>query len=831
MNYYQFLRERRFGSVAVVSDAAEGTAGKVDMEAHDRRHHPHGFDPEHDTCKFREELAKMDKADMLSPDEGNGGAKWDAKDRADAEEAAKVLKRVLGGVEVEFADKAYEGGGDTRKSISGIFTGTSADYANESRQGGVGDGPSLQKIGSGEGAQVYGWGLYGSTVRGVAEGYAKAGGTEWTWLDRKNGKDLETKTEKWAADEIRDNGSVKNAIRSLEKELAKGNAPEGTRDVLEELKAHGDEYDVRKVKSENIYEQTFFTDRAPGDESHLLKWYEPVGQENMNRVIEQGKKEDCWFSIKSFAPFKTGEQLYKGVSEALGSPKAASEFLARAGIDGVKYPVDSYGGKGIKDGDKVGWNYVSFRDDNIRVDHKWVDGEQRYFKNSQGEVVGEYDRATGKITLYPGAKVKDVVHEYAHGLWQFAEQEAKAGRGALLGKMREIAFSAPQGVKDAVRANYGSEGADVMLEECFAHELARRSDTAFAKAIETAEGRPWYRRAWKTIKDVWKGFADKAGFNNADTKGIEDMSPADAAEQILSQLAKGKHFGDVRHDGGGEGRRKAIIGQQGAAALGIGRHDEAEKMERDGASREEIWRKTGWWKGKDGKWRVEVPPMKMRSAGEIDAALRLGNNRTPLEELVRAPELFKAYPSLRDMTVVFDPEYDRSSGGWYDVDAKEIHITHAGLKTMGKKTKRDWDEHTRNQKIVESDDYLRRRLSNMDALGLEHGTFEEEREKAKEWLAGESARLEKDNEGMVRHMAEGPVIIEKLRHEIQHAIQDSEVFATGGMVNDRNYERIAGEVEARNSARRENMTPEERAETPPWETEDVSEEKQIVIYN
>ena len=31
-----------------------------------------------------------------------------------------------------------------------------------------------------------------------------------------------------------------------------------------------------------------------------------------------------------------------------------------------------------KDGDKVGWNYVSFRDDNIRVDHKWTDGQIRF---------------------------------------------------------------------------------------------------------------------------------------------------------------------------------------------------------------------------------------------------------------------------------------------------------------------------------------------------------------------------------------------------------------------------------------------------------------------
>lgn len=75
----------------------------------------------------------------------------------------------------------------------------------------------------------------------------------------------------------------------------------------------------------------------------------------------------------------TGQTFYEYIAEHNGKdgPRIASEFLARAGIDGIKYPVDSYGGK-VKNGDEVGWNYVSFRDDNIRVDHKWVDGEQRY---------------------------------------------------------------------------------------------------------------------------------------------------------------------------------------------------------------------------------------------------------------------------------------------------------------------------------------------------------------------------------------------------------------------------------------------------------------------
>ena len=128
--------------------------------------------------------------------------------------------------------------------------------------------------------------------------------------------------------------------------------------------------------TQSIYEQTFFTDRAPGDESHLLSWFEPVSDENMSRIANAIKDAGGMFEtyklqsgattyifsdkesfgrkgsfVKDVGEMPNGVDVYKALSVALGSPKAASEFLARAGIDGIKYPVDSYG-KTVKDGDK-----------------------------------------------------------------------------------------------------------------------------------------------------------------------------------------------------------------------------------------------------------------------------------------------------------------------------------------------------------------------------------------------------------------------------------------------------------------------------------------------
>lgn len=294
--------------------------------------------------------------------------------------------------------------------IGRLYTGSAADYEK----------PSLHHVGTGEGSQVYGWGLYASDRRGVAESYAKIANE-----NNRGAKALVRDALKLSKGDV--DGALRILIKNKEKsftELGK----EVCQDAIDLLKAGS--YDNNPY----IYEQTFFTNRAPGDESHLLKWYEPVSEEQTEWILDALKdmgsnesllgfvngerKKDLdldgltWRDVEGedAAPdyypddvlrdyleqyldlAATGGEVYGQLSEALGSPQAASEFLARADIDGIKYPVDSYGGKTIKDGDKAGWNYVSFRDDNITVDHKWVDGELQ-FRQPRSRVTPAEDAA------------------------------------------------------------------------------------------------------------------------------------------------------------------------------------------------------------------------------------------------------------------------------------------------------------------------------------------------------------------------------------------------------------------------------------------------------
>lgn len=350
--------------------------------------------------------------------------------------------------------------GHTRFSISGIYTGAAADYAHRLEDGTIVNGPSLHYIGTGEGAQVYGWGLYGSNNIGVADWYAKMDKNrkKKPFDDAKkriliNGIPYEYRKGDWDNDESvaksfeRTDGKkvripqyklvdivkahrflldfghqydTKDAmIQDLLADAAKTSKAslkeyyETIANILKEY-AIEDQKIERVLPSEHIYEQTFFTNRAEGDESHLLLWRGEVTDEQRKWVMAQLNKEFTFGEGEEWMrevldESKSGEQFYYALQDVLveklkidpnfEAPKAASEFLARADIDGVKYPVNARsGGKG-----SGGWNYVSFRDDNIRVDHKWVDGEQRYSVSAE-EAQREYDEVVARYTNPDGTK-------------------------------------------------------------------------------------------------------------------------------------------------------------------------------------------------------------------------------------------------------------------------------------------------------------------------------------------------------------------------------------------------------------------------------------------
>ena len=294
-----------------------------------------------------------------------------------------------------------------RFSVAPVWTGSAASY----------DAPSLQYIGTGEGAQVYGWGLYGSSSRNVGEWYArqdvKRKNRERILLDGKE-PDLESmdKLERNVLlDILLRKGSISGTLEYYRLELKKPRNPHFYDDSaeirsqmqwLEENQSRIQYIPENENVSgrRNLYRQTFW----PGKEENLLDWDKPVPENQRRKIEEQLKTEGLFVdgdpdkASEEYRALKTrkndgepvseeelsaayekaahlhaqrnvigttingdipsGSMVYENLEDILGGPKAVSEFLYRAGIDGVTFVG---GSSGVR-------NYVAFSDKDILVD-------------------------------------------------------------------------------------------------------------------------------------------------------------------------------------------------------------------------------------------------------------------------------------------------------------------------------------------------------------------------------------------------------------------------------------------------------------------------------
>lgn len=286
-------------------------------------------------------------------------------------------------------------------SVAPVWTGSAADY----------DRPDLHYIGTGEGAQVYGWGLYGSSSEKVARWYArtdterknrarilldgKEPDPEWYDKADLSGEPTEFEIENTVLEDVRGRkGSISGTLEyyriQMNKPTTARENPEFYRLCREWLEKNKDRISYIPENDDlsgrrNLYRQTFFA----GREENLLDWDENIPPEQARNILDALRREYDDFNSPDGAslisrlsmampgevseaeaamleipagkreprPF-SGEEVYQALTDFLGSPKAAGEFLYRAGIDGITYVGDSSGVR----------NYVAFSDRDIRVD-------------------------------------------------------------------------------------------------------------------------------------------------------------------------------------------------------------------------------------------------------------------------------------------------------------------------------------------------------------------------------------------------------------------------------------------------------------------------------
>lgn len=106
--------------------------------------------------------------------------------------------------------------------------------------------------------------------------------------------------------------------------------------------------------------------------------------------------------------------------------------------------------------------------------------------------------------------------------------------------------------------------------------------------------------------------------------------------------------------GAAEPGMAGIFGGQLAKTANLAKLEEAKNLAARGFDRGLIWKQTGWFQGAEGRWRFEIPDTNatMSYPGMRDLAA---------EDLMEHPELYKAYPRLRN--VLFSSRLSPGSEG------------------------------------------------------------------------------------------------------------------------------------------------------------------------
>lgn len=280
----------------------------------------------------------------------------------------------------------------------------------------------------------------------------------------------------------------------------------------------------------------------------------------------------------------------------------------------------------------------------------------------------------------------------------------------------------------------------------------------------------------------------------------------------------------------------------------------AEAMEKSGTDNETIRQETGWYRGMDGQWRFEIDDSKIKLRYEATAenGRETIPNYTTLGNLIDAPELFAAYPDMRNMDVVFQDLNDGAYGAYnrqfdsidlsrklkssqYDLlDTLTHEIQHAVQNREGftrgtnptywnRKLENGFDSRTTSQKkrsaqlaekynqLKSADPQLMKAVEELEAMTptvprgeVDWDTLEQLTPDPPEW-----ERYDAKREGILEKYGD------RAYEYMDTVSQARSIQGEGGRTPTQLYYATAGEIEARDTTSRRRMSAEERKNTPP----------------
>lgn len=308
------------------------------------------------------------------------------------------------------------------------------------------------------------------------------------------------------------------------------------------------------------------------------------------------------------------------------------------------------------------------------------------------------------------------------------------------------------------------------------------------------------------------GFDDGKEYRYKNAKNNRKLNDLITYDNKGNVIPPSKRFNSRKND-----VRFSLAGERGAAAsdkaeertFRMDNLSVARKMEEEKKDAKAIKMATGWERGADGKWRYEMPDAKIKDTMDVGGGHIVKRyeddmlwNGGKLSKAIDAPELFKAYPQLKDVRIDTDAIMnDMPSNGEYNSKTNTITIHADELKYMNGIL-----NHEIQHAIQDIEGFAKG-----GSPRLVRGEVKKKLNEVTKQIRQLRAEGKED---------EAKALIEKNRG-LYNAYQKNDDYNS--------YKSLAGEVEARNVSARMNMTPEERRKTLAESTEDVARKDQIFL--
>ena len=457
-------------------------------------------------------------------------------------------------------------------------------------------GFKLNKIGSGEGAQAYGWGMYFASQREVAEGYRRSlsgavtADTDVPHIERR----AVEMARAFAEDDPR-SWLLKRADTGTT-HTTPAIPPETFRNAINGLDAGRIRIDSGQLYSANIPEDSDLLDwdkplsEQPEKvrdelvgliESHVAKHY--VGVDGKRRIMVRVAGQERVFlsgaEAKSYLLSNmTGQDVYLTLAQA-SSPQKASAELNTAGIPGLRYLDGNSRGQGEGSHNYVIWDEALLTPENADIQALY----------QRGKVVrAAFNPSEFAITLGPDTNLTSLHHESAHAFLELLHYlAARDGASERSRGMMDAALKWMGIAGDTPEERLAAWGAMSLNEKRAGHEQFAEGYEAYlfeGKAptpeLQRLMGRfrAWMKQAYGSLKQFFAGKGwqldpeiravyDRILATDAEIRSAEERAglvPDDAATTAAIEKLTAQSLRDLRW--AREARNKTLRALQREAA-------------------------------------------------------------------------------------------------------------------------------------------------------------------------------------------------------------------------------------------------------------------------